>query len=134
MWSPREFQLATCCDLLHGLGLEALSGQKVRRVVDASGQLLLDWHLQVRNVSWASARDVVTSHHRHCPPPVGWKFGAGIFNGSELVDVLSVGRPVGRLIDASRVWRSTALSPAITLSQFSPKVISRLQLAALPVE
>lgn len=45
----------------------------------------------------------VTAVHRHCPAPVGWRFGFGVRNGSRLVGVVMCGRPVARLIDATTV-------------------------------
>lgn len=127
VWSPRDFQLATCCEGMHeaaveylneaarrdpraaasylrGLGLDALTGLASRRVLDdGSGHLVIDWRLSVREVPWATARAFVATHHRHCPPPAGWRFGAGIYNGADLVGVATVGRPVARGIDAQRV-------------------------------
>lgn len=47
---------------------------------------------------WQLAKAVIAQHHRHHPPPVGWKFGVGIWNGPTLVGVATVGRPVARAI------------------------------------
>lgn len=122
VWSPREFSMETCCEQMHGAlseflaedpkqaaawlrskGLDALVGHRSRRVVDDEGQLLLDFNLEVVDVSLATAKAFVASHHRHCRAPVGWRFGAGIRNGSELIGVIMVGRPVARMLDATRV-------------------------------
>ena len=62
VWSPRDFQLDTCCERAHeaavqflsedpkgaaqwlrAKGLDAMTGQRVRRVVDnGAGQLVID--------------------------------------------------------------------------------------------
>lgn len=128
VWSPREFQLGTCCDGLHavlcdefardpkaaaqflrtglgpGKGLDELTGMRSRRIIDDGlGGLVIDWQLEVVPITLQVAKVFVGRHHRHCPPPVGWRFGAGITNGSELIGVCTVGRPVARALDASRI-------------------------------
>jgi hypothetical protein len=122
VWSPRDFQLSTCCEGLHtlvcdelaqedregaallgALGMNELGLGRVRRVVDDGfGHLVVDWNLELCKVEWAVAKEFVRSHHEHCPPPVGWKFGAGIRNGRELIGVVTVGRPVARAYDAKK--------------------------------
>lgn len=54
----------------------------------------LDYGLQLAEISFAEACSFIGTHHRHCEPPVGWKFGAAVHNGDELVGVMTVGRPV----------------------------------------
>lgn len=128
IWSPREFQLSTCCEWLHdivceelgrdpkaaaqylrsglgpGNGLDELAGMRSRRVIDdGMGCLVIDWQLEIVPITLKEAKSFVGEHHRHCPPPVGWRFGAGITNGSELIGVCTVGRPVARAFDATRV-------------------------------
>lgn len=123
VWSPREFQIETCCEGSHasacellaedpkaaaqalkGLGLDALTGLRSRRVIDdGMGQLVIDWQLKIKPVSFSTAKAFVSEHHRHCPAPAGWRFGAGIFNGSTLIGVVMVGRPVARALDATRI-------------------------------
>ena len=41
----------------------------------------------------------VSEHHRHHLPSVGWKFGIAVNDGSEVVGVIVVGRPVARNAD-----------------------------------
>lgn len=122
IWSPREFTMDTCCEGMHhavneflaedgkaaadwlrNKGLDALVGHRSRRVIDDDGHLVLDFKLEIGEVDFATAKNFVTAHHRHCKAPRGWRFGAGIKNGSELIGVVMVGRPVARMIDASRV-------------------------------
>ncbi|MBK6616612.1 XF1762 family protein [Ottowia sp.] len=63
----------------------------------------MDWNIEMCDVEWKEAKEFVRKHHDHCPPPVGWKFGAGIRNGRELIGVITVGRPVARAYDAQKV-------------------------------
>lgn len=75
----------------------------LRRVIDHNSQLQLDWNLQVVPVSWRAAKAFVRAHHRHCRPPAGWRFGAAVKNGPDVIAVAIVGRPVARLIDQHRI-------------------------------
>lgn len=122
VWSPRDFQLSTCCEGMHqmvceqladggresaaildALGMSSLGLGRVRRVVDdGCGHMMVDWHLELCDVQWKEAKKFVGLHHEHCPAPVGWKFGAGIRNGRELIGVVTVGRPVARAYDARK--------------------------------
>jgi hypothetical protein len=45
---------------------------------------------------FAEAAEHIRRHHRHHTPPVSWLFGIGANDGSEVVGVLTVGRPVAR--------------------------------------
>jgi hypothetical protein len=120
IWGPREFMMETCCEGMHesvneflaedgkraaewlrSKGLDDLVGQQSRRVVNDEGQLVIDWQLQIVPVTLAQAKAFVSEHHRHCPPPVGWRFGAGLMNGADLIGVVMVGRPVARMIDGT---------------------------------
>lgn len=128
VWGPREFMVETCCPGMHeavneflakdpkaaaawlsGLSdgiLQHVHGPGVRRVIDAGGQLVLDWNLHTAPVAWSDAKRFVADHHRHCPPPAGWRFGTGLRNGpgiDSLIGVVIVGRPVARALDQKRV-------------------------------
>jgi hypothetical protein len=114
IWSGHEFSLETCClarheqvvaemaddpewatELLRQLGAEALTGHRLRRLYDDRGSTpVLDYRLDVRPVAFATMRDFVRRYHRHCAPPVTWRFGASIWNGWTLIGVVSVGNPV----------------------------------------
>ena len=50
-------------------------------------------------VSFATACEFVAAWHRHNDPPVGHKFSIGVANGSVLVGVAIIGRPVARAFD-----------------------------------
>jgi hypothetical protein len=128
VWSSREFMLETCCHGMHEACVEFLNedpkaagkwlgstglnrvmrslqgyGGGVRRVIESDGQLLLDWNLQVSPVKWAVAKAFVRDHHKHCRAPAGWRFGAGVMNGGDLLGVVIVGRPVARMLDQKRI-------------------------------
>ena len=111
-----EFMLDTCCEGLHEqlvvemnadpgwarrflqrLDIEALCGHELRRVADddCSG-MVLDWQLQIADVTHAQARSFIARHHAHCRPPVIWRFHTGIYNGRTLLGVAVVGNPVAR--------------------------------------
>ena len=114
IWSGHEFMLETCCsvrheqvvaemaddpawatELLRHLGAEMLTGHRLRRLYDDRfSSPVLDFRLDVRPVTFAAMRDFVYRYHRHCSPPVTWRFGASIYNGWTRVGVLSVGNPV----------------------------------------
>lgn len=115
-WSDHAFLVETCClaaheevcagmaddpawarDLLRHLGAEVLLGHGLRRVADTGcGQLLLDWNLEIRPVSFARAADFVRRHHAHNAAPTAWRYGAAITNGATLLGVVMVGNPVAR--------------------------------------
>jgi len=83
--------------LLCALGAAALLGGNLRRVTDdGSGRLLLDWKLELRAVTFSVAAAFVHRHHAHCEAPVGWRFGAAVWNGLTLIGVVMVGWPVAR--------------------------------------
>lgn len=119
-WETGEFMLATCCEAVHEvvvddmnrdpeyriqllreLGAEAVFENTLRRVADCDGQFLLDFKLDIRDIGLAAARAFVDKHHAHNEPPVGWRYGAAIYNARQLIGVAMVGRPVARMIDAT---------------------------------
>ena len=59
----------------------------------------LNMKLQVKPIKQSDAKDFIQQHHRHNKPPVGWRFGAGIWNWETLIGVVMVGRPVARKLD-----------------------------------
>jgi hypothetical protein len=122
IWESGEFLLETCCEGLHeilldemnrdpeyrdellrDLGAEAYIGAKLRRVADCDGQYRLDFNIELKPIERDQARAFVDEHHEHNKAPLGWRFGAGIWNGAQLIGVVMVGRPVARMIDASQV-------------------------------
>lgn len=55
--------------------------------------------LHLQPITYAEACQFIAEHHRHHLPPQGWKFGVAINDGSKVVGVLTVGRPVSRHLD-----------------------------------
>ena len=55
--------------------------------------------LELQPISFGEACRFIALHHRHHLPPVGWKFGIAVNDGSQVVGVITVGRPVARNLD-----------------------------------
>ena len=55
--------------------------------------------LFLQPITFAEAAAFVRAHHRHHAPSVGWKFGIGVNDGTGVVGVVVVGRPVARHLD-----------------------------------
>lgn len=58
-----------------------------------------DTPLTLQPVTQSEAFAFITQHHRHHKKPVGWLFGIGVGDGQKVVGVITVGRPVARLLD-----------------------------------
>lgn len=119
-WMPRQFMLDTCCEhmeevaleVLRGsggdavrlcrlLGCEEVFGEALQGVVcDVVDGMVLSWKPRVVDVTFKEAARFVGEHHAHNGPPVGWKFGVGLRNGSQLIGVAMVGRPVSRVLQS----------------------------------
>ena len=86
-------------ELLRQLGAEELTGHRLRRVGDGAGcHPMLDWQLVLRPIRFAEARAFIAEHHQYCPPPVAWRFGKSIWNGRQMLGVVTVGNPVARAL------------------------------------
>lgn len=57
--------------------------------------------LRIVPITLREAQAFVTGNHRHCEPPRGWKFGAGLSCAGALVGVATAGRPVAKAIQNS---------------------------------
>lgn len=55
--------------------------------------------LTLQPVDFDEACRFIKVHHRHCLPPQGWKFGIAVNDGEKIVGVITVGRPVARMLD-----------------------------------
>lgn len=55
--------------------------------------------LSLQPITFREARRFIADHHRHHLPPHGWKFGIAVNDGEKVVGVITVGRPVARLLD-----------------------------------
>lgn len=111
----REIILDACCEANLDGWLDAIRGcssrDRAQWVLDQTGIAVrdvvvagdsiswaLDYGLRLGDISFSEAREFIGIHHRHCDPPVGWKFGAAVRNGSELVGVVTAGRPVSPVL------------------------------------
>ena len=129
VWSSREFMVSTCCEqseeevrwglahdpewaraLLQHLGIETICGERLRRVADDGlGALILDWQLRLDRIAFRDARRFIDRHHEHLPGPTGWRYGQGIWNGPDLLGVVTVGQPLARALDPQQVVEVTRL-------------------------
>jgi hypothetical protein len=118
IWSSHEFMLEACCEGLHetvvremaddpawarallkGLGVEDFTGHRLRRLADdGCCGMLLDWQLELRDISFGLARRFIDRHHAHCAAPLTWRFGQACWNGATMIGVVSVGNPVARAL------------------------------------
>jgi hypothetical protein len=55
--------------------------------------------LQLQPIDFDEACRFIAEHHRHHLPPQGWKFGIAVNDGEKVVGVITVGRPVARMLD-----------------------------------
>jgi len=63
--------------------------------------------LELQPVSYREACEFVRRHHSHHKPPQGHKFSIAVNDGSEIVGVVMVGRPVSRMLDTGWVAEVT---------------------------
>lgn len=81
--------------------------------------------LDIQPITFAEACAFIVQHHRHHLPPQGWKFGIAINDGVAVVGVVTVGRPVARMIDDG--W---TLEVTRNCTDGTPHVASKLYAAA----
>lgn len=55
--------------------------------------------LETQPITYKEACVFIEEHHRHHLPPRGWKFGIAVNDGTKVVGVITVGRPVARHFD-----------------------------------
>jgi hypothetical protein len=55
--------------------------------------------LMLQPVDFDEACEFIRRYHRHHFPPQGWKFGIAVNDGDKVVGVITVGRPVARMLD-----------------------------------
>lgn len=55
--------------------------------------------LELQPITYPEACAFIAEHHRHHLPPQGWKFGIAVNNGEKVVGVVTIGRPVSRMLD-----------------------------------
>lgn len=91
---------------------KAETGFDVRRLYpsEREGALRLDYGLTLeasaprakvtdREITRDEAKAFVREHHEHNDPPAGWKWGHALYNGSDVIAVAMVGRPVSKALD-----------------------------------
>lgn len=107
------------------------AGVRVRGVVwgetSSGASCPLDFGLEWVELGQAEAKAFVAEHHStHARPPVGWRWGHGLRNGTELVAVAMVGRPVARALDGERIVEVTRCCAAAELPAFVRNACSKL--------
>ena len=55
--------------------------------------------LSLQPITYKEACRFIKDTHRHHLPPQGWKFGIAVNDGEKVVGVITVGRPVARMLD-----------------------------------
>lgn len=55
--------------------------------------------LSLQPITYAEVCAFIRANHRHHLPPQGWKFGIAVNDGMQVVGVVTVGRPVARMLD-----------------------------------
>ena len=55
--------------------------------------------LELQPITYREACEFIVRFHRHHLPPQGWKFGIAVNNGEKVVGVITIGRPVARMLD-----------------------------------
>jgi len=81
--------------------------------------------LALTPVTFQEACEFIAAHHSHHRPPQGWKFGVGVSDGERLVGVVTVGRPVSRVLDDGQTLEVTRCC-----TDGTPHVASKLYGAA----
>ena len=129
VWDSREFMISTCCEqseeearwglaedpewaraALRRAGIEEICGETLRRVTDDGlGALILDWQFHLDRIDFRDARRFIDRHHAHLSAPTGWRFGQGLWNGPDMIGVVTVGQPLARAFDRHRVVEVTRL-------------------------
>lgn len=55
--------------------------------------------LELAPIDQAEAFTFIRRHHRHHAPPLSWKWGTAAVMSGRIVGVITVGRPVARMLD-----------------------------------
>jgi len=55
--------------------------------------------LELQPIAFSEACEFIKRYHSHHQPPQGWKFGIAVNDGLDVVGVVTVGRPVARMLD-----------------------------------
>lgn len=63
--------------------------------------------LELQPITYPEACRFIELHHRHHLPPQGWKFGVAVNDGEKVVGVITIGRPVARMLDDGKTLEVT---------------------------
>jgi hypothetical protein len=63
--------------------------------------------LELQPITFSEACRFIELHHRHHLPPQGWKFGVAVNDGEKVVGVITIGRPVARMLDDGKTLEVT---------------------------
>lgn len=113
----RELSLDACCEWNLSGWIDSIQNfnrrERARWMLEATGLVVHDilagadtlrwtlhYGLELRDIKFTAAEEFIQEHHRDCDPPTGWKYGKALFNGGELIGVVTVGRPGSRHLDA----------------------------------
>jgi hypothetical protein len=55
--------------------------------------------LELQPITYPEACAFIRQYHRHHLPSTGWKFGIAVNDGEKVVGVVTIGRPVSRMLD-----------------------------------
>src|SRR5262245_34252964 len=55
--------------------------------------------LQLQPITQREAAVFIRQHHRHHPPPQGYRWAVAVNDGAQVVGVATIGRPVARAYD-----------------------------------
>ena len=81
--------------------------------------------LELQPITYKEACEFIRQYHSHHLPPQGWKFGLAVNDGQKVVGVVTVGRPVARMLDDG--W---TLEVTRCCTDRTPHVASKLYAAA----
>ena len=96
----REIEIVACCEANREGWLEDMRSWtrkmwtewltrktdfRFRQLVITEENWLLDYGLTIREIDWDTAKAFVAQHHEHNRPPNAWRFGAGIYNGEDMI-------------------------------------------------
>lgn len=81
--------------------------------------------LELQPVDFNEACEFIRQFHGHHLPPIGWKFGIAVNDGQRVCGVITVGRPVSRMLDNGYTIEATRCC-----TDGTPHVASKLYAAA----
>jgi hypothetical protein len=89
--------------------------------------------LELQPITYREACAFIREHHRHHDPPQGYLFAVAVNDGSRVVGVATIGRPVARMLQdgfTAEVTRVCVLSDLPRYKDHPPPACSKLYAAA----